>query len=197
MGLLTDFLVKKFSLPIPGQEICILWHENEWKVSQKIVGHSENSELRKRFDRIYQALNHCLEPARQEDQGPVFYRPSAYFTAALFEGNQIWEETLSIIQHLRKSRLLWRMWSNFIAKVWWPIAGLEAVTGSGLGHLGERQDAQCITEIMLRKIKVGALIPTIQFRDSLNDIQCDARTPICGQCLQVRRVYLYALQFST
>ncbi|KAJ6024830.1 hypothetical protein N7540_005627 [Penicillium herquei] len=101
MGLLTDFLVKKFGLPIPCGEMCIMWDRRVWEMDKELGNRHQRSETRKMFDKIYRALDHCLEPPRRKDQGPTFYRPSEYFSAALFEGRQKWEETLNIIQEVR------------------------------------------------------------------------------------------------
>ncbi|KAJ5669297.1 hypothetical protein N7462_010367 [Penicillium macrosclerotiorum] len=101
MGLLTDFLVKKFGLPIPSGEICIMWDRRVWEMDKKLGNRHQRSETRKMFDKIHRALDHCLEPPRRKDQGPTFYRPTEYFSAALFEGKQKWEETLNMIQEVR------------------------------------------------------------------------------------------------
>ncbi|KAJ5719790.1 hypothetical protein N7493_007368 [Penicillium malachiteum] len=102
MGLLTDFLVKRFRLPIPDHKMCIMWSQREWDTKMKLGGYLSMSEPRKRFQKIYQTLDHCLEPPRRQDQGPIFYRPSSYFAAALFEANKTWDETLGIVQDVRE-----------------------------------------------------------------------------------------------
>lgn len=101
MGLLTDSLLKKFDLPIPSSEMCIMWGRYLWEIDQEFGDRHQKSEALRKWERIYEALDPCLEPPRREDQGPAFYRPSEYFSAALFEGKQTWEETLSIIQDVR------------------------------------------------------------------------------------------------
>ncbi|KAJ5710637.1 hypothetical protein N7488_004793 [Penicillium malachiteum] len=101
MGLLTDFLVQRFSLPIPDNQMCIMWHRNGWKARMGIGSSYSDCTKQKRYKKVYKALGDCLEPSRHENQGHEFYRPHEYFAAALYEANKSWEETLAIIEEVR------------------------------------------------------------------------------------------------
>ncbi|KAJ5959520.1 uncharacterized protein N7479_006670 [Penicillium vulpinum] len=93
MGLLTDYVVSVFGLPMPSKKICILWDEFAWEAAIKRIDPTWEA----REDKIRRALGDCLELAPRDDQGPFFSRPNCYLTAALVEANKPYDETMAII----------------------------------------------------------------------------------------------------
>lgn len=93
MGLLTDYLVSLFDLPMPCNDICILWCQRAW---QDVMDMTDPA-WRVRWDRIENTLGRSFNVLPREDQGPLFYRPRWYLTAALVEADKSEDETLSIV----------------------------------------------------------------------------------------------------
>ncbi|KAJ6003172.1 hypothetical protein N7451_005719 [Penicillium sp. IBT 35674x] len=93
MGLLTDYLVSLFDLPMPCNEICILWYQRAWQDAMDMTDFA----WRVRWDRIGNALGRSFDVLPREDQGPLFYRPQWYLTAALVEADRSEDEILSIV----------------------------------------------------------------------------------------------------
>ncbi|KAJ5560411.1 hypothetical protein N7513_002810 [Penicillium frequentans] len=93
MGLLTDYLVSLFDLPMPCNEICILWCQRAWQDTMDMT----DSAWKVRWDRIENALGSSFDVLPREDQGPPSYRPRWYLTAALVEADRSEDETLTII----------------------------------------------------------------------------------------------------
>ncbi|KAJ6095276.1 hypothetical protein N7486_006022 [Penicillium sp. IBT 16267x] len=89
MGLLTDYLVGVFGLPLPRDEICVLWHQHAWQDTMN----KPDPTWRIRWDRI----TDVFDVLPREDQGPLFYRPRWYLTAALVEADKSEDETLAIV----------------------------------------------------------------------------------------------------
>lgn len=79
VALLADYMVLKFSLPVPNRQMCILWDPFDWWHHHK--------PLRPRNHRVWQALLRggvWVEAA--DNQGPPFVRPLSYLAAAILEG---------------------------------------------------------------------------------------------------------------
>ncbi|KAJ5657419.1 uncharacterized protein N7484_001068 [Penicillium longicatenatum] len=93
MGLLADYLVSLFGLPIPCNEVCALWHQKSWQYAME----KTNTTWRVRWDKITNALGRSFDVIPREDQGPLFYRPPWYFTAALVEADKSEDEILTIV----------------------------------------------------------------------------------------------------
>ncbi|KAJ5108549.1 hypothetical protein N7456_005224 [Penicillium angulare] len=101
MGLLTDYLVQKFDLPLPDKEICMLWNRDKWSNTRNLkIG--EPSQASQQYQKIYNALGHSLQPQAggRLVQGREFFRPTEYFAAALWEGKKSWDEMVSIIAYV-------------------------------------------------------------------------------------------------
>ncbi|KAJ5813562.1 uncharacterized protein N7503_000312 [Penicillium pulvis] len=93
MGLLTDYLVSLFDLPMPCNEICILWCQFAWQDDMNMT----DSAWKVRWDKIENALGKSFDVLPREDQGPLFYRPRWYLTAALVEADRSEDDILSIV----------------------------------------------------------------------------------------------------
>lgn len=93
MGLLTDYIISMFKLPMPSGRICILWYCFAWRRAIK----GTDLSWEQRNDSIRKALGDRFTLLPREDQGPFFYRPQSYLIAALVEANKADDETMAII----------------------------------------------------------------------------------------------------
>jgi hypothetical protein len=94
-ALLADYLIEIFKLPVPNQEICIMWNRFSWITSFRDKISDLN--LTAQWKYIYDSLEDCLEISCLSDQGPPFYRPIHYMCAALIEADKPKDETTAII----------------------------------------------------------------------------------------------------
>lgn len=98
LGLLTDYIISRFHLPIPNGEMCILWDRYGWLIKIK-----EKADFQKRWDKIFTALHDGgFQFSPLDDQGWPFERPSSYLTAAIFEWDRAEEETNNLILEILK-----------------------------------------------------------------------------------------------
>ena len=71
-GLLTDFMVSKFRLPVPSVEISILWNQYQWAERTKDT-------IPNRNDRMYGIYSALFDGGFRfnllPDQGPLFQWP--------------------------------------------------------------------------------------------------------------------------
>lgn len=93
MGLLTDYLISLFGLPMPCNKICALWDPHVWQDAMNMIGNT----WRVRWDRVENALGKSFDVLPREDQGPSFDRSRWYLTAALVEANGSENENLAIV----------------------------------------------------------------------------------------------------
>ncbi|KAI1864899.1 uncharacterized protein JN550_008719 [Neoarthrinium moseri] len=96
-ALLADHIIATYNLPTPSNEICITWDEEKWNdtMSSKVPKHKE------KFREIWFALvagGFLLIPS--ESQGPRFYRPMRYVTAALAELGGDWGHTKTKVDQI-------------------------------------------------------------------------------------------------
>jgi hypothetical protein len=85
-GLLVDALVAALSLPAPSSVMCMLWNMQEWQddVSQRIPS------ARLWYGKVWDALvkaEFSMVPDPELKQGPPFYLPMQYVTAAIVEAD--------------------------------------------------------------------------------------------------------------
>jgi hypothetical protein len=95
MAIFCDYIISALQLPIPNDEICIMWNEYEWQRS--II--KEIPDWDKRHTYVWHALlegGFLLSP--REDQGPPFYRPLRYIACALVQANKPKDETAALMQ---------------------------------------------------------------------------------------------------
>ncbi|KAJ5533784.1 hypothetical protein N7527_000038 [Penicillium freii] len=96
-ALLADFIVERFALPVPRNEMCIMWDWRSWKeefMNNASISWSEFKELR---SPIHSALEESFNLPCLEQQGPPFTRPFLYLAAALVQANKPKDETTAII----------------------------------------------------------------------------------------------------
>ncbi|KAJ5383749.1 hypothetical protein N7517_001660 [Penicillium concentricum] len=78
---------------MPSNKICILWNGFAWEATTKRT----DSTWEEREDKIKSALGECFHLIPRDNQGPLFFRPHWYLTAALVESNRSYIETMAII----------------------------------------------------------------------------------------------------
>ncbi|CAG8417283.1 unnamed protein product [Penicillium salamii] len=88
MALLADFLVALYELPIPRNEMCILWDWYSWMHEVRKKTSMSESEFDQRWRAVALPLNHCFGLSPLPGQGPLFTRPFKYLVAALLEANK-------------------------------------------------------------------------------------------------------------
>lgn len=86
-ALLADHIVEVFRLPVPRNEICILWDDNTWTHNFIQNASASESELRQRWIAIAAPLKDYFDWPRLPQQGPSFRRPFRYLMAALLEAD--------------------------------------------------------------------------------------------------------------
>jgi hypothetical protein len=85
-GLLVDALVAALSLPAPSSVMCMLWNRQEWQddVAKRIPS------ARLWYGKVWDALvkaEFSMVPDPELNQGPPFYLPMQYVTAAIVEAD--------------------------------------------------------------------------------------------------------------
>lgn len=95
-ALLIDHIVEMFSLPVPRNEICILWDDNTWRVNFPQNASISASEFKQRWRTIAAPLKDSFDLPRLPQQGPPFRRPFRYLMAALLEAH-LSEDSLATI----------------------------------------------------------------------------------------------------
>lgn len=101
-ALLADFLVAMHELPMPRNEICIMWDWQSWDVEFRVKTSMSKSEFNQRWMAVALPFNDCFDFSRLPDQGPRFMRPFTYLVAALLEANKPEHETNSIINAIQE-----------------------------------------------------------------------------------------------
>lgn len=85
-ALLADYVVETFRLPLPSNQICIMWHSGVWGIEMEKI--YPKSEFDPRCGYATEKLKDCFDLPRLPLQGPEFTRPLEYIVAALFETNK-------------------------------------------------------------------------------------------------------------
>ncbi|CAI7612832.1 unnamed protein product [Penicillium bialowiezense] len=88
MALLADFVVETCELPIPRNEICIMWDWKSWMDELVVKNSISDDEFRQKWRAAASPLNKCFQFPSLPDQGPPFLRPYKYLVAALMEANK-------------------------------------------------------------------------------------------------------------
>ncbi|KAJ5999803.1 hypothetical protein N7481_000212 [Penicillium waksmanii] len=85
-ALLADYVVETFRLPVPRNDICIMWHDGAW--ANAIEKKFPASEVSQRWLAIAATLEDSFDLPRLPQQGPPFDRPFRYLVAALIEADK-------------------------------------------------------------------------------------------------------------
>lgn len=93
-ALLADHIVETFRLPVPSNEICIMW--NNWAWANEIEKKFSESEVTQRWLAIAAKLTDSFDLPRLPQQGPPFERPMRYLVAALIESDKPWDTVVEI-----------------------------------------------------------------------------------------------------
>jgi hypothetical protein len=101
-ALLADLIVEMFVLPVPRQEICIMWDWHFWLNEYQQKTSTSRSEVMERWSTISMALEDSFNFPCLEQQGPRFRRPMYYVIAALIEAEKPEDETTAIIDAIRE-----------------------------------------------------------------------------------------------
>ncbi|KAI1158548.1 hypothetical protein F5B18DRAFT_667831 [Nemania serpens] len=97
MGLLAEFIIMKWQLPVPKGEACLFWNSSAWKQEiKKNIPNSDNrnSEIAKRLMRG----GFVIRP--RPEQGPQWVRAWHYLSAAITEANLPEQETMNLIDEI-------------------------------------------------------------------------------------------------
>lgn len=90
--LFTNLVIELFDLPVPNNEICILWDSTCGIQPGGSIPIPKALELE-----INAALYYSFYFRGRRKEGPVFYRSRQYLTAALMKANKPHDETIDII----------------------------------------------------------------------------------------------------
>ncbi|KAB8218079.1 hypothetical protein BDV33DRAFT_232366 [Aspergillus novoparasiticus] len=97
MGLLTDYIVDMFKLPMPNNQICLLWDRWQW-VARIQTSMPDWMERRAPYYNTLRDNGFKIEPP--DDQGPPFERPVGYLAASLLELQKPEAETLVVVSQI-------------------------------------------------------------------------------------------------
>ncbi|EEY17465.1 conserved hypothetical protein [Verticillium alfalfae VaMs.102] len=107
---IADDLVRRFQLPVPAQQCCLLWDYSEHLTRRAKQGHKRSE--RGRW--VYTALvAHEVQPVPTDEQGYPFERFTFYLTAAIVEADLDDGETKLVVEgiadHMRKAKAFHEM----------------------------------------------------------------------------------------
>ncbi|KAE8156643.1 hypothetical protein BDV40DRAFT_280537 [Aspergillus tamarii] len=97
MGLLTDYIISTFKLPMPNNQICLLWDRQQW-IARIQTTMPNWRERRAPYYRALYDSRFNIEPL--DEQGPPFERPVGYVAASLLELQKPEAETLVVVSQI-------------------------------------------------------------------------------------------------
>ncbi|CAI7598210.1 unnamed protein product [Penicillium pancosmium] len=107
-ALFADYIVETFRLPVPWDEICIMWHDCAWaNAIEKKISASEYSQrwltIAPLLEDIFDSLGVCHREPGLPVQGPSFHRPFRYVVAALIEANKPEDELTAVSNEIKEA----------------------------------------------------------------------------------------------